>query len=37
MGEDPDISLRYNAEEAVQTAAYNLSINNAGIWPNCAP
>lgn len=37
MGEDTDISLRANAEEAVQTAAYNLHINNAGIWPNCVP
>ncbi len=37
MGEDPDPALRYNAEEAVQTAAYNLHINNAGIWPNCVP
>lgn len=35
MGEDQDSDLRYNAEEAVQTAAYNLHINNAGIWPNC--
>ena len=37
MGEDPEIGLRANAEEAVQTAAYNLHINNAGIWPNCIP
>ncbi len=37
MGEDPDINLRANAEEAVQTAAYNLHINNAGVWPNCIP
>lgn len=37
MGEDPDINLRFNAEEAVQTAAYNLHINNAGIWPHCVP
>lgn len=37
MGEDPDINLRLNAEEAVQTAAYNLHVNNAGIWPNCVP
>lgn len=35
MGEDTDPALRANAEEAVQTAAYNLHINNAGIWPNC--
>lgn len=37
MGEDTNINLRANAEEAVQTAAYNLHINNAGIWPNCVP
>jgi hypothetical protein len=37
MGEDTDINLRFNVEEAVQTAAYNLHINNAGIWPNCVP
>lgn len=35
MGEDIDTNLRFNAEEAVQTAAYVLHINNAGIWPNC--
>lgn len=35
LGEDKDINLRFNAEEAVQTAAYVLHINNAGIWPNC--
>lgn len=35
MGEDKDVNLRYNAEEAVQTAAYVLHINDAGIWPNC--
>jgi hypothetical protein len=37
MGEDADIDLRLNAEEAVQTAAYALSLNNDSIWPNCAP
>lgn len=37
MGEDIDVNLRFNAEEAVQTAAYNLHINNAGIWPHCVP
>lgn len=35
LGEDTDANLRYNAEEAVQTAAYALHINIAGIWPNC--
>ena len=37
MGEDVDISLRLNAEEAVQTAAYAYSLGNDSIWPNCAP
>ncbi|MEJ2441741.1 MAG: transglycosylase SLT domain-containing protein, partial [Patescibacteria group bacterium] len=37
MGEDIDISLRANAEEAVQTAAYVLSLGQTYIWPNCAP
>jgi hypothetical protein len=37
MGEDVDTSLRFNAEEAVQTAAYAYSLGHAGIWPNCAP
>lgn len=37
MGEDRDINLRGNAEEAVQTAAYAISIGKKGIWPNCYP
>jgi soluble lytic murein transglycosylase-like protein len=37
MGEDTDPNLRVNAEEAVQTAAFVLSINRAYIWPNCTP
>jgi len=37
MGEDADITLRANAEEAVQTAAYVYSIGAAGIWPHCVP
>ena len=37
MGEDADIDLRFNAEEAVQTAAYAYSLGHADIWPNCAP
>lgn len=37
MGEDPDSALRVNAEEAVQTAAYVLQVNEAYIWPNCVP
>lgn len=37
MGEDTNIDLRTNAEEAVQTAAYVLHVNKAYIWPNCTP
>ena len=37
MGEDIDINLRLNAEEAVQTAAFVLHVNKAYIWPNCTP
>ena len=37
MGEDGNITLRANAEEAVQTAAYVYSIGATGIWPNCVP
>jgi hypothetical protein len=37
MGEDPSSSLRYNAEEATQTAAYAISLGKRGIWPNCNP
>lgn len=37
MGEDVDIDLRLNAEEAVQTAAYAYSLNHDSIWRNCAP
>ena len=37
FGEDPSLDLRSNAEEAVQTAAYAISIGKKGIWPNCYP
>ncbi len=37
MGEDTNIDLRLNAEEAVQTAAYAISVENKEIWPNCYP
>jgi hypothetical protein len=37
FGEDIDIDLRFNAEEAVQTAAYAISIGKKAIWPNCYP
>ncbi|MEK7112573.1 MAG: transglycosylase SLT domain-containing protein [Patescibacteria group bacterium] len=35
IGEDPASSLRFNAEEAVQTAAFALSQGKSSIWPNC--
>lgn len=37
IGEDANLDLRFNAEEAVQTAAYALSVERGGIWPNCLP
>jgi hypothetical protein len=37
MGEDTNTSLRYNAEEAVQTAAYMISKGKQNQWPNCLP
>jgi len=37
MGEDPSLDLRLNAEEAIKTAAFILSIGRGNIWPNCFP
>ena len=37
MGEETNPNLRFNAEEAVQTAAFVLSTNRAYIWPSCVP
>lgn len=37
MGEDTDANLRFNAEEAAQTAAYMFSIGKGYSWPNCTP
>ena len=37
MGENPNKDLRYDAEEATQTAAYVLSLNRGYIWPSCMP
>lgn len=37
FGEDINPDLRFNAEEAVQTAAYAVSMGKSGIWPNCHP
>lgn len=37
MGEDPNPDLRFNAEEAIQTTAYLLSLGKFHLWPNCKP
>ena len=37
IGENPDPSLRFNAEESIQTAAYMLQTKGRGFWPNCQP
>jgi hypothetical protein len=37
MGEETNPDLRLNAEEAIQTAAYIISIGRGAIWPNCFP
>ena len=37
LNEDPNPELRFNAEEAVQTASYALSLGKRHIWPNCVP
>lgn len=35
MGQDSNVSLRFNPEEAVRTAAFMVSQGRLGIWPNC--
>lgn len=35
MGQNSDLNLRFNPEEAIRTAAFMLSQNHLGIWPNC--
>lgn len=35
LGQNTDIALRKNPEEAVRTAAFVLSKGRANIWPNC--
>ena len=35
MGENSDPNLRFNAEESIRTAAFMISQNHLGIWPNC--
>jgi hypothetical protein len=37
MGENPDPDLRYNAEEAIKTTVYIVSLNRLYLWPNCTP
>jgi soluble lytic murein transglycosylase-like protein len=37
MGQKTDIDLRYNAEEAVKTTAYILSLKGYQNWPECYP
>lgn len=36
MGQNSDINLRLNAEEAIRTAAFMVSQNHLAIWPNCS-
>lgn len=36
MGEDPNPVLRFNAEEAVKTAAFKMSRDGYGAWPACS-
>lgn len=35
MGQNSDPNLRFNAEEAIRTAAFMISQNHLYIWPNC--
>jgi soluble lytic murein transglycosylase-like protein len=37
MGENPDTDLRFNAEEAIKTTVYIVSLGRLYHWPNCAP
>jgi len=36
MGENPDLNLRLNAEEAAKTAAFKMSRDGYGAWPVCS-
>ncbi len=36
MGLDPDPNLRFNAEEAIKTAAFKMSRDGYGAWPACS-
>lgn len=35
MGENTDTDLRFNAEEAIKTAAFKMSRDGFGAWPHC--
>lgn len=35
MGHNSDPNLRFDAQEAIRTAAFMISQNHLGIWPNC--
>jgi len=35
MGASPDPNLRFDAEEAIKTAAFKISRDGAGAWPVC--
>lgn len=35
MQMDPNPDLRFNAEEAIKTAAFKTSVSGLGSWPNC--
>lgn len=35
MGVDTNLDLRFNPQEAIRTAAFKLSRDGAGAWPNC--
>lgn len=37
MNENPDPDLRFNAKEAVKTAAFTISRVGTHLWPNCKP
>ncbi len=35
MGQNTDLGLRLNAEESIKTAAFKISVDGTGAWPNC--
>lgn len=36
MSENSESSLRFNAEEAIKTAAFKISVSGTGAWPTCS-